>query len=104
MYLHAYFDQGFAIGNGLTNPEIQYRAYTDYALDMQLINQDDYDEINQLYPKCQQQIKLCGKWFISRDTVRVCKLNLKKRKRKESLHYLDILDIMLCENIGRKRQ
>ncbi|KAJ0961022.1 hypothetical protein J5N97_000995 [Dioscorea zingiberensis] len=26
------FLQGFAIGNGLTNPEIQYKAYTDYAL------------------------------------------------------------------------
>ncbi|KAL7163596.1 hypothetical protein ACSBR2_039667 [Camellia fascicularis] len=26
--------KGFAIDNGLTNPEIQYRAYTDYALDM----------------------------------------------------------------------
>ncbi|KAF3658039.1 Serine carboxypeptidase 3 [Capsicum annuum] len=26
--------KGFAIGNGLTNPEIQYKAYTDYALDM----------------------------------------------------------------------
>ncbi|KAM3302957.1 serine carboxypeptidase-like [Capsicum chacoense] len=52
--------KGFAIGNGLTNPEIQYKAYTDYALDMKLINQDDYDNINQLYPKCQQEIKLCA--------------------------------------------
>ncbi|XP_055833783.1 serine carboxypeptidase-like [Solanum dulcamara] len=52
--------KGFAIGNGLTNPEIQYKAYTDYALDMKLIEQTDYDYINQLYPKCQQEIKLCG--------------------------------------------
>ncbi|OIT23151.1 PREDICTED: serine carboxypeptidase-like [Nicotiana attenuata] len=52
--------KGFAIGNGLTNPEIQYKAYTDYALDMKLINQTDYDAINQLYPQCQQEIRLCG--------------------------------------------
>ncbi|KAJ8551914.1 hypothetical protein K7X08_028357 [Anisodus acutangulus] len=53
--------KGFAIGNGLTNPEIQYKAYTDYALDMKLINQTDYDDINKLYPQCQQDIKLCAK-------------------------------------------
>ncbi|XP_059314690.1 serine carboxypeptidase-like [Lycium ferocissimum] len=53
--------KGFAIGNGLTNPDIQYKAYTDYALDMKLIDQTDYDEINKLYPKCQQDIQLCGK-------------------------------------------
>ncbi|NP_001313085.1 serine carboxypeptidase-like precursor [Nicotiana tabacum] len=52
--------KGFAIGNGLTNPEIQYKAYTDYALDMKLINQTDYDAINELYPQCQQEIRLCG--------------------------------------------
>ncbi|XP_049380968.1 serine carboxypeptidase-like [Solanum stenotomum] len=52
--------KGFAIGNGLTNPEIQYKAYTDYSLDMKLINQTDYDDINKLYPKCQQEIKLCA--------------------------------------------
>ncbi|XP_059314691.1 serine carboxypeptidase-like [Lycium ferocissimum] len=52
--------KGLAIGNGLTNPEIQYKADTDYALDMKLINQTDYDEINKLYPQCQQDIKLCA--------------------------------------------
>ncbi|KAM3302958.1 hypothetical protein P3S67_013988 [Capsicum chacoense] len=52
--------KGFAIGNGLTNPEIQYKAYTDYALDMKLIDQDDYDNINKLYPQCQKDIKLCA--------------------------------------------
>ncbi|KAG5599169.1 hypothetical protein H5410_030539 [Solanum commersonii] len=52
--------KGFAIGNGLTNPEIQYKAYTDYALDMRLIKQSDYNVIDKSYPKCQQAIKLCG--------------------------------------------
>ncbi|MCD7463608.1 Protein cbp3, mitochondrial [Datura stramonium] len=53
--------KGFAIGNGLTDPEIQYKAYTDYALDMKLIKKSDYNAIEKTYPKCQQAIKLCGK-------------------------------------------
>lgn len=53
-------EQGFAIGNGLTNPEIQYKAYTDYALDMKLIKQADYNRINKLIPACELAIKACG--------------------------------------------
>lgn len=53
-------EQGFAIGNGLTNPEIQYKAYPDYALNMGLIKQSDYGNINQLVPDCEQAIKNCG--------------------------------------------
>ncbi|KAG6514019.1 hypothetical protein ZIOFF_024357 [Zingiber officinale] len=52
--------KGFAIGNGLTDPEIQYKAYTDYALDNGLIQKSDYDRINKIYPACQLAIKLCG--------------------------------------------
>ncbi|XP_065866227.1 serine carboxypeptidase-like [Euphorbia lathyris] len=52
--------KGFAIGNGLTNPAIQYNAYTDYALQNNLIGQSDYDYINQYIPSCEQQIKACG--------------------------------------------
>ncbi|WOL17346.1 hypothetical protein Cni_G26137 [Canna indica] len=35
--------KGFATGNGLTDPEIQYKAYADYALDTKLIQKSDYD-------------------------------------------------------------
>lgn len=52
--------KGFAIGNGLTNPEIQYRAYTDYALDMGIIKKSDYQRINKVLPLCETAIKLCG--------------------------------------------
>ncbi|KAL0369612.1 UNVERIFIED_CONTAM: Serine carboxypeptidase 3 [Sesamum angustifolium] len=52
--------KGFAIGNGLTNPEIQYKAYTDYALDMKLIQQSDYNSMSKLVSDCQQAIKLCA--------------------------------------------
>lgn len=53
-------EQGFAIGNGLTNPEIQYKAYPDYALNMGLIKKSDYGNINKLVPECEQAIKTCG--------------------------------------------
>ncbi|XP_022883652.1 serine carboxypeptidase-like 48 [Olea europaea var. sylvestris] len=52
--------KGVAIGNGLTNPEIQYKAYTDYALDMQLIKQSDYKSMSKSVLQCEQAIKLCG--------------------------------------------
>ncbi|KAG9445144.1 hypothetical protein H6P81_016484 [Aristolochia fimbriata] len=52
--------KGFAIGNGLTNPAIQYNAYTDYALEMDLINKGQHDTINKLIPACELAIKLCG--------------------------------------------
>ncbi|KAL3530508.1 hypothetical protein ACH5RR_009830 [Cinchona calisaya] len=52
--------KGIAIGNGLTNPEIQYQAYTQYALDMKLITQSDYNNLSPLVLKCEQAIKLCG--------------------------------------------
>ncbi|KAF7121265.1 hypothetical protein RHSIM_Rhsim13G0099800 [Rhododendron simsii] len=53
--------KGFAIGNGLTDPEIQYKAYPDFALDMKLINQSDYTKIvTELVPSCEQAATLCG--------------------------------------------
>ncbi|KAI4302316.1 hypothetical protein MLD38_038077 [Melastoma candidum] len=52
--------KGFAIGNGLTDPAVQYKAYTDYALDMGLIKQAQYEKINKIVPVCETAIKLCG--------------------------------------------
>ncbi|KAF2318483.1 hypothetical protein GH714_008203 [Hevea brasiliensis] len=54
------FLQGFAIGNGLTDPAIQHGAYHDYALDMGLIKKSDYDLFNKVLPVCEMGIKLCG--------------------------------------------
>lgn len=53
-------EQGFAIGNGLTDPAIQYGAYGDYALDMGLITKSEYKTINKVLPVCEAAIKLCG--------------------------------------------
>ncbi|CAA6669367.1 unnamed protein product [Spirodela intermedia] len=52
--------KGFAIGNGLTNPGIQYRAYPDYALEMGIIKQDEYNRINKIVPVCELATKFCG--------------------------------------------
>lgn len=52
--------KGFAIGNGLTDPAVQYKAYTDYALDMKIIQDSDYKSINRMLPACELAIKLCG--------------------------------------------
>ncbi|CAI9104979.1 OLC1v1003785C1 [Oldenlandia corymbosa var. corymbosa] len=51
--------KGFAIGNGLTNPEIQYKSYTQYAVDMKLITQSDADGLIPMVAKCDEAIKLC---------------------------------------------
>uniref|UniRef100_A0A7N0SVX3 Carboxypeptidase n=1 Tax=Kalanchoe fedtschenkoi TaxID=63787 RepID=A0A7N0SVX3_KALFE len=51
--------KGFAIGNGLTDPEQQYAAYTDFALANKLILEADYARINQMIPACVQTTKQC---------------------------------------------
>lgn len=53
--------QGFAIGNGLTDPQIQYKAYSDYALEVGIIKEAEYNRINKVLPACELAIKLCGK-------------------------------------------
>lgn len=58
--------QGFAIGNGLTDPAIQYKAYTDYALDMGLITESEFNKINKIVPVCEFAVKLCGNYSWTR--------------------------------------
>jgi serine carboxypeptidase-like clade 4 len=55
--------KGFAIGNGMTQPDIQYEAYADYALDMGLISESDYTKLSKLYPACVKAAKICGQLF-----------------------------------------
>ncbi|XP_020214530.1 serine carboxypeptidase-like [Cajanus cajan] len=51
--------KGFAIGNGLTNSMIQYKAYPDFALDNGIITKADYDNIIKLIPNCEQAAQTC---------------------------------------------
>ncbi|XP_075498932.1 serine carboxypeptidase-like [Primulina tabacum] len=52
--------KGMAIGNGLTNPAIQYQMYTDFALKMKLLTQDQYDGMKPAVSQCAKEAKLCG--------------------------------------------
>ncbi|MED6145524.1 Serine carboxypeptidase-like 48 [Stylosanthes scabra] len=52
--------KGFAIGNGLTNPGIQYAAYTEFALANHLITKSDFNDINSMFPRCELEVKNCA--------------------------------------------
>nr|GLL33953.1 serine carboxypeptidase-like [Ipomoea trifida] len=52
--------KGLGIGNGLTDPGIQYPAYPDYALDNNLISKSFHDELTQLIPGCQEAVRQCN--------------------------------------------
>ncbi|KAL2937224.1 Serine carboxypeptidase-like 49 [Bienertia sinuspersici] len=52
--------KGFAIGNGLTDPAVQYKAYPDYALQMGLIKKSSYNVISKMVPLCEVAVKLCA--------------------------------------------
>jgi len=54
--------QGIAIGNGLTEPEIQFGAYADYALMNNLISQGLRDSIQFWFPLCKFGAKFCDKY------------------------------------------
>ncbi|XP_073291331.1 serine carboxypeptidase-like 48 [Primulina huaijiensis] len=44
-----------AIGNGLTHCEIQYQTYTDYALNMKLLTQDEHEKLKAAVSQCLQE-------------------------------------------------
>ena len=52
--------KGLAVGNGLTEPEIQYGAYADYALGMDLVTEKQTAEAKRAYPVCRKMIRACG--------------------------------------------
>lgn len=50
---------GLAIGNGLTDPAIQYGAYADFAADAGLITPELRDQLNEMYPSCRLALQVC---------------------------------------------
>ncbi|XP_071932759.1 serine carboxypeptidase-like [Coffea arabica] len=52
--------KGFAIGNGLTNPLIQYKGLPDYALEHKLISQSYYNGMQESVTECEEAIEACG--------------------------------------------
>ncbi|KAK2380228.1 serine carboxypeptidase [Trifolium repens] len=51
--------KGFAVGNGLINPGIQYPTFMQYAVDMKLITKEDQEHLNKLILGCEDGIKNC---------------------------------------------
>jgi len=49
--------KGFAIGNGLVNPAVQYAGYRPYALDNKLITQTQYDGLKFYENECIARLK-----------------------------------------------
>lgn len=71
IYTHNKLDQGpkinlrgLAIGNGLTDPAIQYGAYADFALENGLVSQSTRDNIKRFLPVCTFGINACNNWPI----------------------------------------
>ncbi|WVZ04340.1 hypothetical protein V8G54_025146 [Vigna mungo] len=61
MFLHLHLGlTGLAIGNGFTNPAIQYEAYPDFALQSRIITEAQYDILRKSVTLCERAIKNCG--------------------------------------------
>lgn len=54
--------RGVAIGNGLTEPGIQYGAYGDYLLEAGRITQGVHDAVALTYPGCRLALQGCDAW------------------------------------------
>eukprot|EP00891_Asterochloris_glomerata_P005629 jgi/Astpho2/5629/fgenesh1_pm.00079_%23_36_t len=52
--------RGFAVGNGLTDPAIQYNAYGDFALANKLISSSTRSKMASIYPLCRIGVQLCN--------------------------------------------
>ncbi|GFQ00205.1 serine carboxypeptidase-like 47 [Phtheirospermum japonicum] len=71
--------KGMAIGNGWTNSEVQYATYPDYAIQMKLINQSQYNYLKDpLVRNCLREAEnVCGKFLIPTPITIICFNNSK---------------------------
>ncbi|XP_047312951.1 serine carboxypeptidase-like [Impatiens glandulifera] len=51
--------KGFAIGNGFTDPVVQYKSFPDYALRAKLITQSQASEVARFIPACEKYAAKC---------------------------------------------
>lgn len=61
--------KGLAIGNGLTNPAIQYGAYPEFAFQHGLISELSRDEMMSIYPACKYALETCDSYSIAIECV-----------------------------------
>lgn len=52
--------KGLAIGNGLTDPALQYGAYADFAYDHGLIGKTMHSFVQAVYPICKLGANVCA--------------------------------------------
>jgi len=62
--------QGFAVGNGLTNPALQYPKYSEYAYQNNMISKTIHDQINENVPECVAKIDTCNAQLEANPTLR----------------------------------
>jgi hypothetical protein len=67
---------GLAIGNGLTDPAIQYGAYADFAAEHGLISNDTRDRILLTYPACKLALQACDGFGVAVECMLVSLFNL----------------------------
>lgn len=70
--------KGLAIGNGLTDPAIQYGAYADFALLNNLVPKPVHDAMKLVYPVCKFGINTCNALdnsFICRAALQFCTIS-----------------------------
>lgn len=61
--------KGMAIGNGLTNPAIQYGAYPEFAYQHGLISELSKNEMMSIYPACKYALETCDSYSIAIECV-----------------------------------
>eukprot|EP00803_Ostreobium_quekettii_P009187 evm.model.scf_2312.2 EVM.evm.TU.scf_2312.2 scf_2312:11163-14299(-) len=69
--------KGLAVGDGLTDPAIQYGAYGEYALQNGLINSSIADAMAKAYPLCEKGAEACkgpGSWIFCYAALEYCQM------------------------------
>jgi serine carboxypeptidase-like clade 4 len=64
--------RGFAIGNGLTDPMIQYGAYTDYSIGNDIVSEEVAKQATEKYPECARLAKECADADLTRTGRHKC--------------------------------
>jgi len=108
--------KGIGIGNGLTDPEIQYQYYGEMAYNndhgIHTVSEDTYKKMTESAPKCAKLIKECNtkhrihavEAFECQAAVEVCNMSQMMPYRLEGLNPYDIRakcgDSPLCYNFN----
>jgi len=92
--------QGIAIGNGLTNPEEQYKWYPEMVYNnshgIKVVSEDVYETMKEVVPRCTELIHTCNKGdsmidtFACQSAFIVCNMGLTSPYQSTGLNPYDI--------------